>query len=387
MAITVGTNTAATRSARRCTGALPAWASWTRRAIWASLVSAPTRTARTTSRPPALTVPPVTASPGPTSTGTGSPVSSEASMADDPSSTTPSVATFSPGRTTKRSPATRSSMAMRCSTDRRPVAQHGDVLGAELEQRPQRRPGVALGASLEVAAGENERRHPGGDLEEDLARRHVAVGDQAESVAQAWLAGVAEEQGVQRPAESGEHADGHQRVHRRGGVAQIHPRRPVERPGAPRHHGSGEGERQPLPVVELERRQHSEGDHRHRQQRRDDEAPASVVHGVVVAVDVRRLGGNRAGDVGSVAGRLDGGDEIVDVDRCRGAHLGLFGGEVDGRLDAVESVQPLLDACRAGRARHPVDLEIDLEPSGAVSGRLRHRDVSPCERRGRRRAR
>ena len=45
MAMTAGTNTAATRSARRCTGALLAWASWTSAAIWASLVSAPTRTA------------------------------------------------------------------------------------------------------------------------------------------------------------------------------------------------------------------------------------------------------------------------------------------------------------------------------------------------------
>ena len=45
-------------------------------------MSAPTRVARTTSRPPALTVAPATASPGPTSTGTGSPVSIEASTAE-----------------------------------------------------------------------------------------------------------------------------------------------------------------------------------------------------------------------------------------------------------------------------------------------------------------
>ena len=103
-AMTTGTNTAETRSASRCTGALPLWACSTSRAIWASAVSAPTRVARTTSRPPALTVAPVTASPGPTSTGTLSPVSNEVSMADVPSSTTPSVAIFSPGRTMKRSP-------------------------------------------------------------------------------------------------------------------------------------------------------------------------------------------------------------------------------------------------------------------------------------------
>ena len=48
---TTGTKTADTRSASRCTGALPACASATSRAIWASAVSAPTRVARTTSRP------------------------------------------------------------------------------------------------------------------------------------------------------------------------------------------------------------------------------------------------------------------------------------------------------------------------------------------------
>ena len=76
---TTGTKTAVTRSASRCTGALPAWAWVTSRAIWASWVSAPTRVARTTSRPPTFTQPPVTASPGPTSAGTGSPVSIDVS--------------------------------------------------------------------------------------------------------------------------------------------------------------------------------------------------------------------------------------------------------------------------------------------------------------------
>ena len=118
-AITTGTNTADTRSARRCTGALPIWADSTSRPIWASWVSAPTRVASTTRRPPAFTVAPVTASPGPTSTGTGSPVSNEASMAEVPSATTPSVAIFSPGRATKRSPTTNRSTGMRTSAPSR----------------------------------------------------------------------------------------------------------------------------------------------------------------------------------------------------------------------------------------------------------------------------
>ncbi|TWH25837.1 hypothetical protein L600_000900000870 [Isoptericola variabilis J7] len=99
-----GTNTAEIRSASRCTGALPVCAWATSRPIWASVVSEPTRVARTSRCPDVLTVAPVTASPGPTSTGTGSPVRSDVSTAEVPESTTPSVATFSPGRTVNTSP-------------------------------------------------------------------------------------------------------------------------------------------------------------------------------------------------------------------------------------------------------------------------------------------
>ena len=91
-------------------------------------------------------------------------MSIDASTADAPSSTTPSVAIFSPGRTTNRSPD--GELLDRdpdLPTRRRP--QHGDVLGAQLEQRTQRGAGAALGAGLEVAAGEEERGDAGGDLE------------------------------------------------------------------------------------------------------------------------------------------------------------------------------------------------------------------------------
>ncbi len=104
MPITTGTKMPEIRSARRWTGALPVCATSTSRAICARAVSAPTRVARTISRPPALTVAPATSSPGETSTGTDSPVSMLMSTALEPASTMPSVATFSPGRTTNRSP-------------------------------------------------------------------------------------------------------------------------------------------------------------------------------------------------------------------------------------------------------------------------------------------
>ena len=165
--ITTGTNTADTRSASRCTGALPACACSTSRASWASCVSAPTRVARTTSRPPAFTVPPATASPGPTSTGTDSPVSMLASTADVPSTTSPSVAIFSPGRTTNRSPTARDSTGTRISVA---VPEHRDILRAELKQCPQRVARATLRPRLGVPPGEQERGHPRRRLEVDRCR-------------------------------------------------------------------------------------------------------------------------------------------------------------------------------------------------------------------------
>ncbi len=140
----------------------------------ASWVSAPTPVARTTRRPPALTVAPTTASPGPTSTGTGSPVSIEASIAEVPDTTAPSVAIFSPGRTTNSSPTRRSAIGTRCS---RTPAEHGDVLGAQVEQGAQGCPGAPLGAHLQVPAEEHESRDAGGGLEVDVRHRSAPAGE------------------------------------------------------------------------------------------------------------------------------------------------------------------------------------------------------------------
>ena len=109
---TIGTKIADTRSASRCTGAFDPCASATRRAICASAVSLPTPVASTTRRPEALTVAPNTESSTVTSAGTDSPVSIETSTADDPSTTTPSVAILSPGRTTNREPTCNCSTAI-----------------------------------------------------------------------------------------------------------------------------------------------------------------------------------------------------------------------------------------------------------------------------------
>ena len=162
--MTTGTNTAETRSARRCTGALPDWASSTRRAIWASWVSAPIRVARTTSRPPALTVAPTTGSPGPTSTGTLSPVSSE--VVDRRHAVLHDAVGGDLLARADHEPVAHGELVDRDAALAAVSVDDGDVLGSQLQQRPQGGARPAFGPGLEVAAGEQEHRHH---------RRHLQV--------------------------------------------------------------------------------------------------------------------------------------------------------------------------------------------------------------------
>ncbi len=69
------------------------------------MVSPPTRSARMTRLPFAFWVPPMRRSPACFETGSDSPVSSDSSRLECPSSTMPSTGTLSPGRTRSRSPA------------------------------------------------------------------------------------------------------------------------------------------------------------------------------------------------------------------------------------------------------------------------------------------
>ncbi len=112
---TNGTKIAETRSAIRWIGAFEPWACSSRRTISASLVFGPTAVTKTTSRPCPLMAAPTTSSPGSTSTGIDSPVSSDRSTQDRPCFTTPSEGIFSPGRTTTSEPGCRSSIGMRRS--------------------------------------------------------------------------------------------------------------------------------------------------------------------------------------------------------------------------------------------------------------------------------
>ena len=95
---TMGTNQAAMRSASRWMGARVRCASDTMRAICASSVSLPTRSAFMIKLPVVLTVPPVSFAAGSFSAGIGSPVTIDSSTALRPSTTDPSTGIFSPGR-------------------------------------------------------------------------------------------------------------------------------------------------------------------------------------------------------------------------------------------------------------------------------------------------
>ena len=241
-------------------------------------------------------------------------MSIEASTAEVPSTTTPSVAIFSPGRTTNRSPTASWSTGIRTS---RAVAQHGDVLGAQLEQGPQRRAGPPLGAGLEVAAGQDEGGDPGGGLEVDVAGAVGARDGELERVRHAGHAGGAEEQRVQRPAERGERAERDQGVHGGGAVPQVGPGGPVERPAAPDDDRRGQGERQPLPVGRTAAPGPSPSRRPARPARRRRAAAAAATRRRRPPPVAARPAASAGGQRGGVAGLLDGGDQVVGGRRRR----------------------------------------------------------------------
>ncbi len=79
--------------------------------IRASMVSRPILSARRTSPPLWLTVPPITRAPSAFDTGIDSPVTMDSSTDERPSVTMPSTGIFSPGRTRSKSPTAMASIA------------------------------------------------------------------------------------------------------------------------------------------------------------------------------------------------------------------------------------------------------------------------------------
>ena len=113
--ITTGTKYAEITSAKRPIGGLEFCARLTMLIICARAVSLPTRVALNRMEPVLLMVPAATVSPTAFSTGMGSPVNMDSSMAVWPSMTSPSTGIFSPGRTRTTSSMSTCSMAISSS--------------------------------------------------------------------------------------------------------------------------------------------------------------------------------------------------------------------------------------------------------------------------------
>ncbi len=116
MIIIAGTKYSLILSARRPIGGLEFCAFLTEAIICDSAVFLPTRVASKSSEPLLFSVPAMISSPTSLTTGIGSPVSIDSSMEECPSTTRPSTAIFSPGRTRSLSPITTSSIGISTSS-------------------------------------------------------------------------------------------------------------------------------------------------------------------------------------------------------------------------------------------------------------------------------
>ena len=322
--ITIGTKIAETRSASRWTGAFPDCACSTSRAICASAVSEPTL--RRTHDEPSVGVErrarDLALAPRPRPARTR-PSASTGRPPIRPRRPTPSVATFSPGRTTKRSPTLQ-------LADRHEhffaAAQTRASFAPSSQQLPDRVARTALRTRLEVAAEQDERRERGRELEIGVPRR--ATCDEHD----------------RRPEPRGERPDRDQRVHRRRQVARGSERRAVKAEAAPEHDRRRERKRDPLPAGELERRHHREQRDRNRRARpqprgaaaRLASAPSVAVLPPRASPRARRSPQTRPSPTRS----------SIETGRAT-THGRLLGREVDRSPDAVELVQPLLDPRRA----------------------------------------
>ena len=245
MTRTTGTKMPATRSARRCTGARDPWACSTRRTIWASAVSEPTRVASTTRCPLVLTVAPTTASPGPTSTGHR--FAGDHRAGRRPTGPTRRCRRWRCARRVGPRSGPRPAGPRRGSRSRRRGA---TVLAPSVGERPQRVTRPTGGPGLEPLAQQDQRDDDGGGLEVDVDRRrrcrpcrpcppsdrrrcHRRPGTSSATVDQAHAASV---------------PDRDEGVHGGGAVPGVDQRRSVEGVPADEHDRGGQDERQPRPA-------------------------------------------------------------------------------------------------------------------------------------------
>ena len=190
----------------------------------------------------------------------------------------------------------------------------------------------------------------------------------------AGVAGGGEEQRVGAPAVGRQHADRHERVHRRlghaagsstrrGGTGTRPTSPPASQARAPPTASFGTGRpgssTSPAPARRARRRRRG--------------VAAALVGGA--SASASSVGAAAASPAArAVADRLDGREQIVGRDCTPGSKCdrGLLGREVDGGGHAVEPVERLLDARRAAGTGHAGERQID------VLGRLSSRGAHGC---------
>ncbi len=192
------------------------------------------------------------------------------------------------------------------------------------------------------------------------------AGQQLEAHRHPSHARVAEEERIQRPDERRRHAQGDEGVHRGRAMAKVGPRGTVERPGTPDHDRGGQGQRQPLPVGELQCRDHRHQHDRDGQDSGDDQPlpQGRQLRGFRFTVGGVLVGSSRRfGQGGGVAGCLDGRDQVLGGGRGP-AHVrvDMYSGGLQRVVDlgghTRHPVQLLLHPGRTGRACHSPDGEV-----------------------------
>ena len=237
-----------------------------------------------------------------------------------------------------------------------PIDDHRGFLGGQVGQRPQSLGGAALRARFEPSAGQQKDWYGGCHLEVEVRRTAMGSGEESVRHGVVECTGTAEHQCPQAPEIGGENADAHEGVHGRGAMSRIQGGGSMEGPGTPRHDDGGQGEGQPLPPRELQRRHHGHQRHGRSEHERDPESPAQVV-------DFGVIGGRIGGKRGRVARLLHHSHEIGDLDPGVEVDMGTLRRVVDGRMDTRHAVELALDAGGARGAGHAAYSKLD---------RLRH---------------
>ena len=156
----------------------------------------------------------------------------------------------------------------------RPEQRH--LLGAHVQQLPEGVAGPGLRPLLEVATGQQEGGDHAGDLEVEVVEAAASSRDELELHGHAGLAGHAEEHRVEAEEVGRQGAERDQRVHGRATVLRGLPGGAVEGQPAPEDDRRRQRQRHPLPVVELQRRDHRDQHQGYGQDAADHEAPEKV---------------------------------------------------------------------------------------------------------------